>query len=42
MNTFKSQGFQTPYDDDVDDDPVALLHGVEGRMGTVIGFAGFR
>ena len=42
MNTFESQGLQTPYDDDVDEDPFVLLHGNGGRMGTAAGLAGFR
>ena len=42
MNTFESQGLQTAYDKDVDGDPVALMHGIGDRMGTVPGLAEFR
>ena len=42
MNTFESQGVQTPYNDAVDGDPVALRHGTDGRKSTVIGKAGLR
>ena len=42
MNTFESQGLQTPYDDDADDDLFVLLHGTGGRMGTAAGPAEFR